>query len=68
MQRRLDSVKGRAKYGRSFATVEPVFANLRHRKGLARFRLHGRANVDGQWMLFCLVHNIENPARAGCAA
>lgn len=68
MQRRLDTAEGRAQYGRRFATVEPVFANLRHNKGLARFTLRGRAKVDGQWKLFCLVHNIEKLAHAGYAA
>lgn len=68
MQRRLDSAEGRAQYGRRFATVEPVFANLRHNMGLARFTLRGRATVDGQWKLFCLVHNIEKLAHAGYAA
>jgi hypothetical protein len=68
MQRRLDTPEGRAQYGRRFATVEPVFANLRHNKGLARFTLRGRTKVDGQWKLFCLVHNIEKLAHAGYAA
>lgn len=52
----------------SFATVEPVFANLRYNKGLARFTLRGCAKVDGQWKLFCLVHNIEKLGHAGYAA
>lgn len=68
MQRRIDAAEGRAQYGRRFATVEPVFANLRHNKGLAHFTLRGRAKVDGQWTLFCLVHNIEKLAHAGYAA
>ncbi len=68
MQRRLDTPEGRAQYGRRFATVEPVFANLRHNKALERFTLRGRANVDRQWKLFCLVHNIEKLAHAGYAA
>ena len=46
MQRRLDTPEGRARYGRRFATVEPVFANLRHNKRLDRFTLRGRA----RWM------------------
>ena len=52
---------------RRFATVEPVFSNLRHNKRLARFTLRGRKNVDGQWRLYCLVHNIENLAHPGYA-
>ena len=49
------------------ATVEPVFGNLCYNKGLTRFTLRGRTKVDGQWKLFCLVHNIEKLARTGYA-
>jgi transposase len=68
MKVRIDSATGRAQYGQRFAIVEPVFANLRHNKGLDRFTLRGRAKVEGQWRLFCLVHNIEKLAHAGYAA
>lgn len=68
MKMRIDSATGRAQYGQRFAIVEPVFANLRHNKGLDRFTLRGRAKVDTQWKLFCLVHNIEKLAHAGYAA
>jgi len=50
---------------RRFATAEPVFGNLRHNKRLSRFTLRGRAKVEGQWKLYCLVHNIEKLARQG---
>ena len=59
MRERIDSALGRAQYSRRFATVEPVFANLRHNKRLNRFTLRGQRKVDGQWKLFALVHNIE---------
>ncbi len=73
MKARIDSTSGRAQYGRAqygrrFATVEPVFANVRHNKRLDRFTLRGRTNVDGQSKLFCLVHNIRKLAHAGYAA
>ena len=68
MKARIDSARGREQYGRRFATVEPVFANVRHNKRLDRFTLRGRTKVDGQWKLFCLVHNIEKLAHAGYAA
>jgi hypothetical protein len=48
MRRAIDSEQGRALYGPRFATVEPVFANIRHNKGLDRFTLRGRAKVDAQ--------------------
>ena len=68
MQARIDTPEGRAQYGMRFATVEPVFANLRHNKRLDRFTLRGRTKVNGQWQLYCLVHNIEKLAHAGYAA
>ncbi|MBL8485804.1 MAG: transposase [Rhodocyclaceae bacterium] len=33
--------------------------------GLDRFTLRGRLKVEGQWKLFCLVHNLEKLARYG---
>ena len=67
MKRRIDSPEGRSQYGRRFATVEPVFGNLRHNKRLNRFTLRGRKKVDAQWKLYCLVHNIEKLAHHGYA-
>jgi transposase len=62
MKRRIDSIAGRALYGRRIATVEPVFANLRYNKRLDRFTLRGQRKVDTQWKLYCMVHNIEKLA------
>ena len=45
-----------------------VFANVRDNKRLDRITLRGRAKVNGQWQLFCLVHHIEKLAHAGYAA
>ena len=67
MKARIDSPEGRIRYGRRFATVEPVFGNLRHNKQLNRFTLRGRIKVDAQWKLYCLVHNIEKLAHHGYA-
>jgi transposase len=62
MRRAIDSARGRALYSRRIATVEPVFANIRHHKGMSRFTLRGRTKVATQWQLYCLVHNIEKIA------
>lgn len=64
MRRKLDTEQGRRMITRRFATVEPVFANLRHNKGLDRFTLRSRKKVEGQWRLYCLVHNIEKLVKA----
>ena len=58
----IDSPRGRALYSRRIATVEPVFANIRHHKGMRRFTLRGKPKVSTQWQLYCLVHNIEKIA------
>jgi transposase len=65
MRRRIDSPQGREMITRRFATVEPVFGNLRHNKRLDRFSLRGRERVDGQWKLYCITHNIEKLAHRG---
>jgi transposase len=67
MKARIDSPEGRLQYGRRFATMEPVFGNLRHNKQLNRFTLRGQKKVDAQWKLYCLVHNIEKLAHHGYA-
>jgi hypothetical protein len=67
MKQRIDSPAGRARYGERFATVEPVFGNVRYNKRLNRFTLRGTTKVDAQWKLFCLVHNIEKLAHHGYA-
>ena len=67
MKRKIDSAHGHEMIARRFATVEPVFGNLRANKKLNRFTLRGRAKVDAQWKLYCLVHNIEKLAHSGYA-
>ena len=64
----IDAPEGRELYGQRFGTVEPVFGNIRYNKRLDRFTLRGRTKVNGQWQLFCLVHNIEKLVHAGYAA
>ena len=67
MKRKVDTEAGREMIARRFATVEPVFGNLRHNKRLDHFTLRGRHKVDAQWKLYCLVHNIEKLANYGYA-
>ena len=62
MPNAIDSARGRALYSRRMATVEPVFANIRHHQRMSRFTLRGRAKVSTQWQRCCLVHNIEKIA------
>jgi len=65
MKRRVDSVVGKSIYGHRMSVVEPVFGNIGTNKRLSRFSLRGKEKVQGQWRLFCLVHNIEKVMRYG---
>ena len=67
MKRKIDSALGKLIYRRRLATVEPPFANIRHAKGLDRFMLRGKAKVNAQWLLYCLVHNLGKIQRYGPA-
>ncbi len=59
MKRRVDSDHGKQIYSYRMSVVEPVFGNISSNKRLNRFSLRGKEKVQGQWRLFCLVHNIE---------
>jgi transposase len=65
MKRQIDSERGQQMITRRFATVEPVFGNLRNNKRLNRFTMRGQTKVDTQWKLYSLVHNIEKLAHHG---
>jgi transposase len=67
MRQAIDSPKGRQLYSQRIGTVEPVFANIRHNKRLTRLNHRGRAKVNTQWKLYCIVHNIEKLAKSGYA-
>ncbi len=59
MKQRIDSAEGKRLYAERMAAVEPVFGNIGGNKRLNRFSLRRLAKVNGQWLLYCLVHNIE---------
>jgi hypothetical protein len=59
MAAKIDSEQGRRLYPERMKIVEPIFANIRIHKGLDRFTLRGKAKVTIQWLLYCMVHNIE---------
>jgi transposase len=65
MKQKIDTVEGRAIYSKRLGIVEPVFGNIRVNKGLNRFTLRGLVKVNIQWLLYCLVHNIEKILRFG---
>jgi IS5 family transposase len=65
MAAKIDTERAQKRYPRRAAIVEPVFANIRTQKKLDRFTLRGKIKVTIQWLLYCLVHNIEKIANYG---
>jgi len=65
MVEKIDTDEGRRKYEKRLGMVEPVFANIRTQKRMDRFTLRGSIKVNIQWLLYCMVHNIEKLAGHG---
>jgi transposase len=65
MKKKIDTEEGRRIYSKRLGIVEPVFGNIRTCKRMDRFTLRGHIKVNIQWMLYCLVHNIEKITNFG---
>jgi transposase len=65
MAAKMDTEQGRKIYPHRIRIVEPVFANIRTQKRLDRFTLRGKIKVNIQWLLYCMVHNIEKIVNFG---
>lgn len=65
MRQKIDSEEGRHQYSKRMWVIEPVFGNITSNKRLNRLSLRGKAKVTGQWLLYCMVHNIEKLWRYG---
>nr|WP_267873731.1 transposase [Halomonas salipaludis] len=65
MKHRVDSQQGKEIYSHRMSVVEPVFGNIGTTKRLNRFGLRSKRRVQGQWQLYCLIHNIEKLANYG---
>ena len=65
MAAKIDTDRGRKIYPHRMKIAEPVFANIRTQKRLDRFTLRGKIKVNIQWLLYCMVHNIEKIVNFG---
>jgi len=59
MKQKIDSEAGRRIYSRRMWAIEPVFGNICSNKRLNRISVRGEAKATAQWLLYCMVHNIE---------
>jgi hypothetical protein len=58
MWQKLKSRSGRQIYNRRKTIVEPVFGQIKHVRSFRQFMLRGLAQVEGEWLLICLTHNL----------
>ena len=65
MIEKIESERGQKIYPQRMAIVEPVFGNIRTQKRTDRFTLRGKIKVPVQWLLYCMVHNVEKIATCG---
>lgn len=65
MKQKIDSEQGRKNYSRRMWTIEPVFGNITSNKGANKLTLRGQTKVTCQWVMHCIVHNIEKLWRYG---
>jgi len=67
MRYKLRTEAGRAVYKMRKAIVEPVFGQIKERRGFRRFSLRGKQNVGSEWRLVCAVSNLLKLFRSGWA-
>ncbi|MBF0548669.1 MAG: transposase [Candidatus Riflebacteria bacterium] len=61
----MDSPEGKEVYNKRFGIIEPVFGNFMVQKGLRRISLRGKMKTNIQWLLGCMVHNLEKVGTKG---
>ena len=65
MQHKLRTEAGHSIYKMRKAIVEPVFGQIKERRGFRRFSFRGVGNVRLEWQLICLTGNLLKLFRYG---
>jgi Transposase DDE domain/Transposase domain (DUF772) len=58
MRRVLSTDLGRELYVKRRHSIEPVFGQIKHNRGMTRFRRRGRAAARSEWRLIAATHNL----------
>ena len=58
MMAKLDTPRGRKIYKKRASSIEPVFAQIKHNRGIRTVAQRGLAAVDSEWKLICATHNL----------
>jgi len=64
MWHKLGSKIGREVFSKRKVIVEPVFAQIKHIRGFRQFLLRGLPQVEAEWLLVCMTHNLLKLFRA----
>jgi transposase len=64
MWHKLGSKAGREVFSKRKVIVEPVFAQIKHIRGFRQFLLRGLQQVEAEWLLVCMTHNLLKLFRA----
>lgn len=64
MRTKLQTTEGKAAYAKRKITVEPTFGQIKGARGFRMFSLRGLAQVNAEWDLVCLTHNLLKLFRA----
>jgi transposase len=59
MRKKLKSEEGKEVYQSRMYTVEPVFGQMKQNRGFREFLLRGKEKVKVEFVMMCIVHNIE---------
>jgi hypothetical protein len=65
MEHRLRTPQGSALYQQRQHTVEPVFGDIKHNRGIRRFTRRGLDAVTAEWQLITTTHNLLKLAAHG---
>lgn len=58
MIRKLDTDAGKQTYNKRAASIEPVFAQIKHNRKIRTLSRRGLCAVDSEWKLICATHNL----------
>jgi transposase/predicted XRE-type DNA-binding protein len=58
MVTKLDTPRGQRLYKKRAATIEPVFAQIKHNRGMRGLSRRGLPAVDSEWKLITATHNL----------
>jgi transposase/IS5 family transposase len=64
MWHKLGTKEGRKVFGKRKVIVEPIFAHIKHIRGFRQFLLRGLQQVEAEWLLVCMTHNLLKMFRA----